>query len=134
MQLLQEEKMSNINDVGKVGDMVNKAWADGKAEGHGEATAEASVVIGALRARILTLEAERAEREHQEPVAWYVDGDEGREYNGAPEMSCGRTGIPLYVSPTSAFTPPFRFCPRCGKDLKDMPIHTCTPPREKGGA
>lgn len=27
--------MSDINDVGKVGDMVNKARADGKAEGHG---------------------------------------------------------------------------------------------------
>ena len=38
------------------------------------------------------------------------------------------------TSPTNAFALSFRFCPRCGKDLKDMPIHTCTPPREKGGA
>lgn len=38
-----------------------------------------------------------------------------------------------FASPSTP-APPFRFCPRCGKDLKDMPIHTCTPPREKGGA
>ena len=31
----------------------------------------------------------------------------------------------------NAFTPPFRFCPRCGKDLKDMPVHTCTPPGDE---
>ena len=122
--------MSNINDVGKVGDMVNKAWADGKAEGHGEATAEASAVIGALRARILALEAERAEREQQEPVAWM------NSKNGFVCKDPKNTDFctPLYTRPTSAFTPPFRFCPRCGKELKDMPIHTCTPPREKGGA
>lgn len=46
-------------------DMVNKAFADGKAEGHGDATAEASVVIGELRARVAELEAERAERERR---------------------------------------------------------------------
>ena len=40
----------------------------------------------------------------------------------------------LYTRPASAFTPPFRFCPRCGKDLKDMPIHTCTPPRDPAAA
>ena len=85
-------------------DMVNKAFADGKAEGHGDATAEASVVIGELRARvselekevksskemetlrycerqwsderaaffkrIAELEAERAERGREKPVAW----------------------------------------------------------------
>lgn len=51
--------------------------------------------------RIAELEAERAEREKQEPVAWYVDDDEGREYNGAPEMSGGRIGIPLYAAPPS---------------------------------
>ena len=51
-------------------DMVNKAFADGKAEGHGDATEEASVVIGELRARVAELEAERAEREKQEPVLW----------------------------------------------------------------
>lgn len=79
-------------------DAVNKAFADGKAEGHGDATEEASVVIGGLRARIAELEAElfawrdkymfqagqfdslkevatklaaeRAEREEQEPVAY----------------------------------------------------------------
>ena len=107
MQLLQEEKMSNINDVGKVGDMVNKAWADGKAEGHGEATAEASAVIGALRARILALEAERAEREQQEPVAWM------NSKNGFVCKDPKNTDFctPLYTRPTSAFTPPFRFCP-----------------------
>lgn len=37
------------------------------------------------------------EIEHQKPVAWYIDDDEGREYNGTPEMSNGRTGIPLYT-------------------------------------
>ena len=26
---------------------------------------------------------------------------------------------------------PNRFCPRCGKDLKDMVAHTCTPPRDE---
>ena len=53
-------------------DLVNKAWADGKNEGHGDATAEASVVIGKLRARIAELEAERDERAKQGPVAWAV--------------------------------------------------------------
>lgn len=37
--------------------------------------------------RIAELEAERAEREKQEPVAWYCDGEDGREYNGSPQMS-----------------------------------------------
>ena len=45
-------------DQRRVSDTVNKAWADGKAEGHGDATAEASVVIGELRARVSELEKE----------------------------------------------------------------------------
>ena len=40
------------------------------------------------------------EIEHQKPVAWYIDDDEGREYNGTPHMSDGRTGIPLYTNPS----------------------------------
>lgn len=43
--------------------------------------------------------AERAKREKQEPIAWYCDGEDGREYNGCPQMSNGRTGIPLYAAP-----------------------------------
>ena len=42
-------------------DMVNKAFADGKAEGHGDATEEASVVIGELRARVAELKARLSE-------------------------------------------------------------------------
>lgn len=45
---------------------------------------------------VAELEAERTERE---PIAWYCDGDDGREYNGCPQMSNGRTGIPLYATP-----------------------------------
>lgn len=52
-----------------------------------------------LRNRVAELEAERAEREKQEPVAWYCDGEDGREYNGSPQMSNGRTGTPLYAAP-----------------------------------
>ena len=45
------------------------------------------------------LASERAEREKQEPVAWYIDGEDGREYNGTPKMSGGRIGTPLYAAP-----------------------------------
>ena len=45
--------------------------------------------------------AERADREKQEPVAWYCDGEDGREYNGTPKMSSGREGFPLYAAPVS---------------------------------
>ena len=86
-------------DQQRVSDLVNNAWADGKNEGHGDATAEASVVIGGLRKRVAELEAERDEREKQEPVAWYIDGEDGREYNGTPKMSGGRIGTPLYAAP-----------------------------------
>lgn len=44
----------------------------------------------------------RAEREKQEPVAWYIDGEDGREYNGTPKMSDGRIGTPLYAAPPVA--------------------------------
>ncbi len=73
-------------DQQRVSDLVNNAWADGKNEGHGDATAEASVVIGGLRKRVAELEAERDEREKQEPVAWYIDGEDGCEHNGFPEV------------------------------------------------
>ena len=82
-----------------------------------------------LAARVKQLEEEREELGSQEPAAWYLDDDEGREYNGTPEMSDGRSGVPLYARPIPAA--PNRFCPRCGKDLKDMVAHTCTPPREE---
>lgn len=59
-------------------DMVNKSFSDGKAEGHGDATAEASVVIGELRARVSTLEADLKEVEKQEPVAWLDKSTEER--------------------------------------------------------
>lgn len=49
-----------------------------------------------------SLAAKLAELEGQEPVAWYVDGDEGREYNGTPHMSFGRVGTPLFASPLPA--------------------------------
>ena len=42
---------------------------------------------------------ERELREKQEPIAWYCDGEDGREYNGCPQMSNGRTGTPLYAAP-----------------------------------
>lgn len=45
------------------------------------------------------LSSERASREKQEPVAWYIDGEDGREYNGTPQMSGGRIGTPLYAAP-----------------------------------
>jgi len=35
----------------------------------------------------------------QEPVAYMCDGDDGREYNGHNEFSCGGRGIPLYTHP-----------------------------------
>ncbi|VTP12621.1 hypothetical protein PUATCC27989T_00433 [Phytobacter ursingii] len=35
----------------------------------------------------------------QEPVAYMCDGDDGREYNGHNEFSCGGLGIPLYTHP-----------------------------------
>ena len=57
---------------------------------------EAYKQIGELLARVAELEAEREERE---PVAWYCDGEDGREYNGSPQMSNGRTGTPLYATP-----------------------------------
>ena len=56
-------------------DMVNKAFADGKAEGHGDATEEASVVIGELRARVAELEAER--RTPRVRIEWKIEGDSG---------------------------------------------------------
>ena len=40
-----------------------------------------------------------AERDKQEPVAWCIDGEDGREYNGTPKMSGGRIGTPLYAAP-----------------------------------
>ena len=40
-----------------------------------------------------------ADMEKQEPVAWYIDGEDGREYNGTPKMSGGRIGTPLYAAP-----------------------------------
>ena len=52
-----------------------------------------------LSSRVAELEAERAEREKQEPAAWCCDGEDGREYNGTPQMSNGRTGTPLYAAP-----------------------------------
>jgi hypothetical protein len=82
-----------------------------------------------LAARVKQLEEEREELGSQEPAAWYLDDDEGREYNGTPEMSDDRSGVPLYTRPIPAT--PNRFCPRCGKDLKDMVAHTCTPPRDE---
>lgn len=56
-------------------DMVNKAFADGKAEGHGDATAEASVVIGELRARVAELEAERCVPRAR--IEWTIEGKSG---------------------------------------------------------
>ena len=48
----------------------------------------------------LVASAERAKLDKQEPVAWYLDIDGwGREYNGLPKMSNGRTGTPLYAKP-----------------------------------
>lgn len=38
----------------------------------------------------------------QEPVAYMCDGDDGREYNGHNEFSCGSRGIPLYAHPALA--------------------------------
>lgn len=35
----------------------------------------------------------------QEPVAYMCDGDDGREYNGHNEFSCGGRGVPLYTHP-----------------------------------
>ena len=55
--------------------------------------------IEELLARVAELEAERLEREKQEPVAWCIDGEDGREYNGTPKMSDGRIGTPLYADP-----------------------------------
>lgn len=40
-----------------------------------------------------------ADMEKQEPVAWCIDGEDGREYNGTPKMSDGRIGTPLYAAP-----------------------------------
>lgn len=40
-----------------------------------------------------------ADMEKQEPVAWCIDGEDGREYNGTPKMSDGRIGTPLYADP-----------------------------------
>ncbi|ECY7602803.1 hypothetical protein AVF65_14940 [Salmonella enterica subsp. enterica serovar Muenchen] len=34
-----------------------------------------------------------------EPVAWMCEDEEGREYNGRNEFSCGRFGVPLYAAP-----------------------------------
>ena len=67
-----------------------------------EAAAEHDEMDRRLReaeSRVAELESERAEREKQEPIAWYCDGEDGREYNGCPQMSNGRTGIPLYATP-----------------------------------
>ena len=36
----------------------------------------------------------------QEPVAYMCDGEDGREYNGHNEFSCGGRGIPLYAHRT----------------------------------
>ena len=55
-----------------------------------------------LKEEATFLASERAEREKQEPVAWYIDGEDGREYNGTPKMSGGRTGAPLYAAPPVA--------------------------------
>lgn len=55
-----------------------------------------------LRAKVAELEAKLAALAKQEPVAWYVDDEEGREYNGTPQMSNGRTGFPLYARPVPA--------------------------------
>jgi hypothetical protein len=35
----------------------------------------------------------------QEPATYMCDGDDGREYNGHNEFSCGGPGIPLYTHP-----------------------------------
>ena len=90
-------------DQQRVSDLVNNAWADGKNEGHGDATAEASVVIGGLRKRVAELEAERASREKQVPVGHFaqrlgrfvqLDADcwpKGHEHS-----------IPLYADPPVA--------------------------------
>lgn len=37
---------------------------------------------------------------------------------------CGKFARPIPAAPN-------RFCPRCGKDLKDTVAHTCTPPRDE---
>lgn len=42
----------------------------------------------------------------QEPVAYMCDGDDGREYNGHNEFSCGGRGIPLYTHPAPVHAVP----------------------------
>ncbi|MBS6740793.1 MAG: hypothetical protein KH310_22305 [Enterobacteriaceae bacterium] len=59
-----------------------------------EAVDPASIRL--LLARIKELD--KAAHE-QEPVAYMCDGEDGREYNGHNEFSCGGPGIPLYTHP-----------------------------------
>ena len=61
-ELLARVAELEANQLG-VSDLANKAWADGKNEGLGDATAEASVVIGELLARVAELEAGPAPRD-----------------------------------------------------------------------
>ncbi len=95
-------------------DVVNKAFADGKAEGHGDATAEASVVIGELRARVAELEAWRnavldelvsLNIACQEP-ALYVQTDHFAQARTAPFLARvfqqpieGVATLPFYAAP-----------------------------------
>ena len=95
-------------------DIVNKAFADGKAEGHGDATAEASVVIGELRARVAELEAWRnavldelvsLNIACQEP-ALYVQTDHFAQARTAPFLARvfqqpieGVATLPFYAAP-----------------------------------
>lgn len=67
-----------------------------------QAARAAFTQVNEQAAKIEALEAERAALAKQEPVAWYVDDEEGREYNGTPQMSDGRNGIPLYAHPVPA--------------------------------
>ena len=62
----------------------------------------ANELVADLQAGRSFLLSERASREKQEPVAWYIDGENGREYNGTPKMSDGRSGTPLYAAPPVA--------------------------------
>lgn len=101
---LSAENSEYVAEVGAVGE-------DGIVSDYGKfiAAANPAVVLELVRrlreaeARVTArideaVEAERAEREKQEPIAWYCDGEDGREYNGSPQMSCGRFGIPLYAA------------------------------------
>ena len=62
----------------------------------------AKELVADLQVERSFLLSERASREKQEPVAWYIDGEDGREYNGTPKMSDGRIGTPLYAAPPVA--------------------------------